>query len=108
MTITHSPAVTSARAAQCHDPVFQAFWLLRIGFTVALLIGELAFPGAEAGERAKAAVLVGSLIAAVLAAVLLRRRNGIYRRLYEEETLDADTDGIPDIYQRTAEPGAGR
>ncbi|MFJ7263632.1 Na+/H+ antiporter NhaA [Streptomyces globosus] len=88
--------------------VFGLAVLAGIGFTVALLIGELAFPGAEAGEHVKAAVLVGSLIAAVLAAVLLRRRNGIYRRLYEEETLDADADGIPDIYQRTAEPGAVR
>ena len=38
MTITHSPAVTSARAAQWHDPVFQAFWLLRSGFTVAPIL----------------------------------------------------------------------
>ncbi|MFD8575597.1 Na+/H+ antiporter NhaA [Streptomyces sp. CH8.1] len=80
--------------------------LAGIGFTVALLIGELAFPGAEVGEHVKAAVLIGSLTAAVLAAVLLRRRNKIYRRLYEEETLDADADGVPDIYQRTPAPGS--
>ncbi|MCX4776933.1 Na+/H+ antiporter NhaA [Streptomyces sp. NBC_01264] len=80
--------------------------LAGIGFTVALLIGELAFPGAEAGEHVKAAVLIASLTAAVLAAVLLRRRNKIYRHLYEEETLDADADGIPDIYQRTPAPGS--
>ncbi|MEU9378480.1 Na+/H+ antiporter NhaA [Streptomyces sp. NPDC048255] len=79
--------------------------LAGIGFTVALLIGELAFPGAEVGEHVKAAVLIASLTAAVLAAVLLRRRNKIYRRLYEEETLDADADGIPDIYQRTPATG---
>ncbi|MET8406494.1 Na+/H+ antiporter NhaA, partial [Streptomyces sp900116325] len=74
--------------------------LAGIGFTVALLIKELAFPGSETGEHVKAAVLVASLIAAVLAAVLLRRRNTLYRRLYEAENLDADADGIPDIYQR--------
>ncbi|MCY0930203.1 Na+/H+ antiporter NhaA [Streptomyces sp. H27-H1] len=74
--------------------------LAGIGFTVALLIGELAFPGTQAGEHVKAAVLVASLIAAVFAAVLLRRRNTLYRRLYEAENLDADADGIPDIYQR--------
>lgn len=79
--------------------------LAGIGFTVALLIGELAFPGTEVGEHVKAAVLIASLTAAVLAAVLLRRRNKIYRRLYEEETLDADADGIPDIYQRTPATG---
>lgn len=73
--------------------------LAGIGFTVALLIGELAFPGGQTAEHVKAAVLVASLIAAVLAAILLRRRNTVYRRLYEAETLDADNDGIPDIYQ---------
>ncbi|MEU9802780.1 Na+/H+ antiporter NhaA [Streptomyces sp. NPDC051000] len=73
--------------------------LAGIGFTVALLIGELAFPGARTGEHVKAAVLVASLIAAILAAILLRRRNAVYRRLYEAENLDADHDGIPDIYQ---------
>ncbi|AQT75680.1 MULTISPECIES: Na+/H+ antiporter NhaA [Streptomyces] len=81
--------------------------LAGIGFTVALLIGELAFPTGEAGEHVKAAVLIGSLTAALLAAVLLRRRNQTYRRLYEEETADADADGIPDIYQRTAAPTSG-
>ncbi|MET9320166.1 Na+/H+ antiporter NhaA [Streptomyces sp. NPDC003038] len=75
--------------------------LAGIGFTVALLIGELAFPGAAVGEHVKAAVLIASVSAAVLAAVLLRRRNTVYKRLYEEENLDADADGIPDIYQRT-------
>ncbi|MFE9771225.1 Na+/H+ antiporter NhaA [Streptomyces sp. NPDC005931] len=73
--------------------------LAGIGFTVALLIGELAFPGTAVGEHVKAAVLIASLAAALLAALLLRRRNTVYRRLYEEESLDADADGIPDIYQ---------
>ncbi|WP_331747336.1 Na+/H+ antiporter NhaA (plasmid) [Streptomyces sp. NBC_00853] len=73
--------------------------LAGIGFTVALLIGELAFPSGQTAEHVKAAVLVASLIAAVLAAILLKRRNTVYRRLYEAETLDADNDGIPDIYQ---------
>ena len=46
-----------------------------MGFTVALLIGDLAFAGDEAmQEVAKTAVLVGSVIAAALAAVSLRRR----------------------------------
>ncbi|MCY0940446.1 Na+/H+ antiporter NhaA [Streptomyces antarcticus] len=80
--------------------------LAGIGFTVALLIGELAFPGAAVGEHVKAAVLIASVTAAVLAAVLLRRRNTVYKRLYEEENLDADADGIPDIYQRDTKPSA--
>ncbi|MGW6563921.1 Na+/H+ antiporter NhaA [Streptomyces sp. NPDC054975] len=73
--------------------------LAGIGFTVALLIGELAFPNAAEAEHIKAAVLIGSLAAAVLAAVLLRRRNRVYKRLWEDEESDEDADGIPDIYQ---------
>ncbi|MGA5451991.1 Na+/H+ antiporter NhaA [Streptomyces umbrinus] len=75
--------------------------LAGIGFTVALLIGELAFPGTAVGEHIKAAVLIASLTAALLASLLLRRRNTVYRRLCEEEDLDQDADGIPDVYQRT-------
>ncbi len=61
------------------------------------------FPGQEVGEHVKAAVLIASLTAAVVAAVLLRRRNATYRRLWEAENIDADADGIPDIYQREAD-----
>jgi NhaA family Na+:H+ antiporter len=80
--------------------VFAVATLAGIGFTVSLLIGELAFEDdtAMAGEI-KAAVLVGSLIAAMLATVLLKIRNGKYRRLYEAEERDDDLDGIPDIYE---------
>ncbi|GGC08343.1 Na+/H+ antiporter NhaA [Cellulomonas carbonis] len=45
-----------------------------IGFTVSLLIGELAFAGDDRTEVARAAILVGSLVAAVLGAVLLAAR----------------------------------
>ncbi|MET7439606.1 Na(+)/H(+) antiporter NhaA, partial [Streptomyces sp. NPDC005568] len=41
----------------------------------------------------------GSLIAAVLASVLLKLRNAKYRGLCEEEDRDEDQDGIPDIYE---------
>jgi Na+/H+ antiporter NhaA len=70
-----------------------------IGFTVSLLIGELAFDPA-ADDHVKIAVLTGSLAAALLTAVVLRLRNRRYRRLWEEENRDDDHDGIPDIYQR--------
>lgn len=79
--------------------------LAGIGFTVALLIGELAFPDGQTGEHVKAAVLIASVLAALLAAALLRRRNTIYRRLYEAENLDADADGIPDIHQQVRPAG---
>lgn len=53
--------------------------LAGIGFTVALLITQLAFEDDPAQvERAKAAVLVASLLAALIAAVLLFRRNREY------------------------------
>jgi hypothetical protein len=37
-TIAHSSSATSVRAGQLHDPTYQAFWLLRIGFTVAPIL----------------------------------------------------------------------
>ncbi len=53
-----------------------------IGFTVSLLIGELAFgAGTPQDERVKVGVLVGSLVAALLAAVVLGTRNQTYRRI---------------------------
>ncbi|MGE2718536.1 Na+/H+ antiporter NhaA [Mycolicibacterium celeriflavum] len=74
--------------------------LAGIGFTVSLLIGDLAYGiGSERDEFVKIGVLTGSLASAALAAVLLRLRNRQYRAIYEEETADADHDGVPDIYQ---------
>ncbi|MFC4012510.1 Na+/H+ antiporter NhaA [Nonomuraea purpurea] len=72
--------------------------LAGIGFTVSLLIGELAF-GAAGDEQVKVAVLAGSLAAALLATVILRLRARLYRRIHQAETADADADGIPDLYQ---------
>ncbi|MGC5052273.1 Na+/H+ antiporter NhaA [Micromonospora sp. DT48] len=76
--------------------------LAGIGFTVSLLIGELAF-GSEStdGANVKAAVLAGSLISALLATIVLRRRNRIYRAIAIKEQLDLDQDGVPDVYQKS-------
>ncbi|MGW6871345.1 Na+/H+ antiporter NhaA [Streptomyces xanthophaeus] len=75
--------------------------LAGIGFTVSLLIGELAFAGdAVLTDEVKAAVLIGSLIAAVIAGVMLKLRNRKYRALTEDEERDEDHDGIPDIYEQ--------
>lgn len=74
--------------------------LAGIGFTVSLLIGELAFAGDETlTDEVKAAVLIGSLIAAVVAGVLLKLRDRKYRALTEAEDRDEDRDGIPDVYE---------
>ena len=71
-----------------------------IGFTVSLLISELAFgAGSERDDHVKVAVLIGSLLAATLATAVLRIRNGVYRRIEETETADDDADGVPDIYR---------
>ena len=77
-----------------------------IGFTVSLLIAELAFgAGSVRDEHAKVGVLVGTLLAAALAAVLLRLRNRVCRRIAVAEQVDADRDGIPDVYQRPSAEG---
>lgn len=77
--------------------------LAGVGFTVSLLISELAFdadPGLT--DQAKAAVLAGSLLAALGAAVVLRIRNNRYRALIDAEDRDEDGDGIPDVYLEDA------
>lgn len=56
-----------------------------VGFTVSLLIGELAFKGQARVDDVKVAVLVGSLCAAALAAVLLRRRGRVYDAIAARE-----------------------
>ncbi|MCV7423246.1 Na+/H+ antiporter NhaA [Mycobacterium yunnanensis] len=74
--------------------------LAGIGFTVSLLIGELAFGyGTVTGADAKIGVLVGSVLAGVLAAVVLVSRNAAYRRIHRRETADEDGDGVPDVYE---------
>ena len=71
-----------------------------IGFTVSLLIGELAFGyGTVAAADVKIGVLVGSVIAGLLAALVLLSRNAAYRRIHQLETRDTDQDGVPDVYQ---------
>ncbi len=60
-----------------------------IGFTVSLLIGELAFgAGTLRDEHVKIGVLAGSLLAAVLATAVLKARNRTYRRLHDIEALN--------------------
>lgn len=74
--------------------------LAGVGFTVSLLIGELAFgAGSLRDDVVKVGVLVGSLLAALLAAIILRMRNRTYRKLCEREARDVDADGVPDIYE---------
>jgi NhaA family Na+:H+ antiporter len=64
-----------------------------------MLIGELAL-GADSlrTKHVEVGVLTGTLLAALLAAVLLRLRDGRHRRIAETDPRDAD--GIPDVFQR--------
>jgi Na+:H+ antiporter, NhaA family len=74
-------------------------WLSGIGFTVSLLMGELAFPADPVlADEIKEAVLVGSLASALVACVLLKWRNARYRALCDIEERDEDLDGVPDVY----------
>ena len=80
--------------------VFGLALLAGVGFTVSLLIGELAFgAGSPSDDHVKVGVLLGSLLAALLATVVLRRRNAVYRQICGEEERDDDHDGVPDVYQ---------
>lgn len=75
--------------------------LAGIGFTVSLLIGDLAYgPGSLRDEHVKIGVLTGSVLSAVIASIILRMRNRTYRRLSLEESVDRDADGVPDVYQQ--------
>lgn len=75
--------------------------LAGIGFTVSLLVAELSFGvGTVPGDEAKVGIFVASLLAAVLGSVILTARNRHYRRIQEEESVDADADGIPDVYEQ--------
>jgi Na+:H+ antiporter, NhaA family len=72
-----------------------------IGFTVSLLITELAYGlGSSTYDHAKVGILTGTILAAAVATVILRLRNRTYKRIYEDERADFDRDGIPDVYQR--------
>ncbi len=78
--------------------------LAGVGFTVSLLIAELSFgPGSVHDNHAKVAILAGSLTASVIAAVVLRARNGHYRQVEIEEKRDDDGDGVPDVFERTGQ-----
>lgn len=74
--------------------------LAGIGFTVALLIAELGYEASALLGPAKAAILTASVIATLLAAIVLTARRRHYDRVAEVEEADRNADGIPDVYQQ--------
>jgi NhaA family Na+:H+ antiporter len=98
--VTRLPGVHLPRGMAWPDLIGVAL-LAGIGFTVSLLIGELSFGlGTVFGDEAKIGILVGSVLAAILAAILLSSRNRYYRNQVQAESEDLNQDGIPDVYQR--------
>ena len=97
--VTRIPGVSLPKGMAWID-LFDVALLAGIGFTVSLLIGELSFGlGTLLGDEAKIGILVGSVLAALFAAVILVGRNRYYQEIRQRETEDLDGDGIPDIYQ---------
>ena len=82
--------------------LFGVALLAGIGFTVSLLVADLSF-GLDtlANDHAKVGILTASILAALLAALILSRRNRHYRAVEEEENIDDDGDGVPDVYQQS-------
>ncbi|WP_439565903.1 Na+/H+ antiporter NhaA [Microcella sp.] len=96
--ITRLPGVSLPRGVKWVDLIGLAL-LAGMGFTVSLLISELSFgQGSALDDIGKVGILLGSLIAAVLAVILLGTRNRQYKRQLADEQVDADGDGIPDVY----------
>ena len=76
--LTRLPGFTVDRTLAWPDLLGMSF-LAGIGFTVALLVGELSYgAGSTASEHVKVGVLLGSLVAAVVGAAILGIRNGHY------------------------------
>ncbi len=96
--ITRLPGVSLPRGVTWIDLLGVAL-LAGMGFTVSLLISELSFgQGSVLDDVGKVGILLGSLIAALLATMLLGSRNRKYKRQVEAERVDSDGDGIPDVF----------
>ena len=59
-----------------------------------------------ATEHVKVGILTGSLVAALVAGLLVKTRDRTYRRIAVAEAVDSDADGVPDVYEHHRDPGA--
>lgn len=100
--VTRLPGVSLPRGVQWVDILGLAM-LSGMGFTVSLLISELSFgQGDPLDDVAKVGILLGSLLAALLASALLLARNRHYRQRRAEDARDSDGDGVPDAFDDPA------
>lgn len=71
-----------------------------IGFTVSLLVAELSYGPSTLGDNAKVGILAASAAAALIASCILLARNRHHREIERMAQVDADDDGIPDVYEQ--------
>ena len=96
--VTRLPGISLPRGVTWIELIGLAL-LAGMGFTVSLLISELSFgQGTLLDDIGKVGILLGSLIAAALAMLLLGARNRVYKRQLAAERVDSDGDGIPDVF----------
>lgn len=89
------------RSSAVQTPDLIAIGMLAgIGFTVSLLVSELAFVEGRKLDEAKTAVLIASVLAAVLAGIVLLVR----RRHYAQTSHGDDPDDLPDVDEEPADP----
>src|SRR4029079_4754063 len=80
--------------------VFGLAILSGIGFPFSLLFTELAFDESSSElDHAKVPVLCDSLLAALLASVVLRLRNRVYKQIRAAEHADDEHDPVTDAYE---------
>lgn len=80
-------------------------FLAGIGFTVSLLIAELAFEeSAQHLVEAKLGIILATLGAAAISAIVLTSRRHSLAAYEAVEERDDDSDGVPDVYGSTDGP----
>lgn len=92
--VTRIPGLVMDKTIKWPDLIGMSF-VAGIGFTVSLLVGELAFGvGSEADEHVKIGVLLGSLFAAIIGAVILVIRNRRYEKIALGRDNDSELDNV--------------